>query len=107
MVDVEMTCEPAMAIDIGLLGQNDLVDQAAGSGVHRGEPRHFHAADSLLKRLEQGHEVPNGKDVMLHESQQSLRPIHLPIDSVMDQFVSQGSEFLFEFLDGLQNAQFR
>jgi hypothetical protein len=31
-----MTCEPAMAIDIGLLGQNDLVDQAAGSGVHRG-----------------------------------------------------------------------
>jgi hypothetical protein len=31
----------------------------------------------------------------------------LPIDSVMDQFVSQGSEFLFEFLDGLQNAQFR
>ena len=107
MVDVEMTCEPAMAIDIGLLGQNDLVDQAAGSGVHRGDPRHFHAADSLLKRLEQGHEVPNGKDVMLHESQQSLRPIHLPIDSVMDQFVSQGSEFLFEFLDGLQNAQFR
>ena len=81
-VQVEVAGEPALAVLVALLGQDDLVDEAGGWRGPRRQPGDVVAAEALLQRLEQGHEVPDGEDVMLHEQPEGRRAVELPVDRV-------------------------
>ena len=52
---------------VALLDQDDLVDEPGDLRVARRDPRGIHASQLALKDLQEGHEVPNRENVMLHE----------------------------------------
>jgi len=57
----------AVGTDIGLLADDDIVDQARAPCIVCAEPLDFDACHVLLKRLQEGHEIPDSKNVIFHE----------------------------------------
>ena len=57
-VESEVADISAIGTDIGLLADHDIIDQARGLCIVRGEPRHLYARHVLLKTLQQRHEIP-------------------------------------------------
>ena len=110
VVQLEMAGKSAAPVLVALLGQHDLVDEPAAEGIGGGQPRHFDAAEPLLQRLEQGHEVPHGEDMVFHEQAQRLQPVDFPVNGMVQQCGPQRREpflndvqaihrgFLFPFL---------
>ena len=67
-VESEVADIRAVGIDIGLLADHDVIDQARGLCIVRREPRHPDARHILLKSLQQRHEIPDGKNVIFHKA---------------------------------------
>ena len=67
-VEIEVADIGAIGIDIRLLADHDVIDEAGGPCIVRREPRHSGARHVLLEPLQQRHEIPDGKDVIFHES---------------------------------------
>ena len=70
-------------IDIRFLADDDVVDQARSPGVVGWEPRHSCARQILLQPLQERHEIPDGEDMIFHESPQILDRIDLRVDGVL------------------------
>jgi hypothetical protein len=66
-IEFEMAGVAAAGGDVALLGEDQLVDEAAVCGVAARGPGHRDAGHLALQRLEQRHEVPDGDDVVFHE----------------------------------------
>jgi hypothetical protein len=69
-IKFEMADEPAEPVLVGFFRHNDFVDEPARVRMASRDPRNVNARKRLLKRLEQGHEIPNGKRMVLHEDTQ-------------------------------------
>jgi hypothetical protein len=85
MVKLEMAGEATMPVFVALLGQHDFVDEPATQRLPRRNPRHHCAAQSPLQLLEEGHEVPDGEDVVLHEQPQGRLTVDVPVDRMFQQ----------------------
>ena len=67
-LDVELEVgDGAAGVEVGLFAEDDLVDEAAGLGEDGGRPGNGGTGEPRLQGLEEGHEVPDGEDVRLHE----------------------------------------
>ena len=82
----------AIRIDIRLLADHDVVDQAGGPRVFRREPRHFCARQVLLQPLQERHEIPDGEDMIFHESSQILDGSDLCVNGVVQQLRAKSVE---------------
>ena len=69
-VKFEMTYGFSIGADIGFLAEHDLIDQLRGLTVARRQPRDLDTCEVALQSLEKRHEIPNRKDVRLHENPQ-------------------------------------
>ena len=67
-IQLEMTDKEAIGIDIRLLTDHDIIDQAGRLGIIRRKPRHRCACHVLLLPPKQRHEIPNGKNVIFHKA---------------------------------------
>jgi hypothetical protein len=67
-VEIEMADITTVETDIGLPADYDVIDQACGPCIIGREPPHSDACNVLLKALEQGHEIPDSKNVIFHEA---------------------------------------
>jgi len=67
--------------------------------INWGQPRYFNTADSSLQHLEQRHEIPNSKDVLLHKQLQCFEAINFAVDAMVDQLVSEWGQTLFHLFD--------
>ena len=85
-----MADEPSLAVLVALLGQYNLVDEPGAAGVGNGQPRHFDAAELPLERFEQGHEVPDGEDMVFHEQVQRLQAVDFPVNGMVQQSDLEG-----------------
>jgi hypothetical protein len=91
-VEIEVADIGAVRIDIRLLADHDVVDQARSPCVVRREPRHFCARQVLLQPLQERHEIPNGEDMIFHESPQILDGSDLRVNGVVQQLRAKGGE---------------
>lgn len=57
-----------------------------------------------LQHLEQRHEIPNSKDVLLHKLLQRFKAIDFAVNAMVDQFVSNRCQPFFELLNPIQNS---
>jgi hypothetical protein len=71
-LEIEVADIVAVRIDIGLLADHDVVDQARSPGVVRREPRDFCTRQVLLQPLQERYEIPHGEDMIFYESSQIL-----------------------------------
>ena len=71
-IELEMG-DGAAGVEVGLLAEDDLIDEATGFREGGGDPGDGGAGEPRLQGLEQGHEVPDGEDVRLHEETEMLR----------------------------------
>jgi len=67
-VESEVADIGAVGTDIGLLADHDVIDKARGLCIVHREPRHCYARHVLLQPLQKRHEIPDGKDMILHEA---------------------------------------
>src|ERR1700745_2302098 len=67
-VESEMADIGAVGTDIALLTDYDIIDQARCPCIVSREPRYCNARHVLLEPLQERHEIPNRKDVILHEA---------------------------------------
>ena len=67
-IEIEVTDIGAVRIDIGLLADHDIIDQARGPCIVRREPRHSDARHVLLQPLQQRHEIPDREHMIFHEA---------------------------------------
>jgi hypothetical protein len=58
--------------DIGFFAEHDLIDQLRRPAVSRRQPRDLDTCEVALQPLDKRHEVPNRKDVRLHEYPQGV-----------------------------------
>ena len=91
-VEIEVADIGAVRIDIRLLADHDVVDQARSLGVFRREPRHFCARQVLLQPLKERHEIPDGEDMIFHKSPQILDGSDLRVNGVIQQLRAKGVE---------------
>jgi hypothetical protein len=68
-VESEVADIRAVGADIGLFADRDII-QARGLCIVRRKPRHTDAPHVLLKPFQEGHKIPNGKNVIFHEAPQ-------------------------------------
>ena len=80
----------AVRIDIRLLADHDVVDQARSPGVVSRKPRYFCARQILLQPRQERHEIPNGEDVIFHESPQIRYGSDLRINGMFQQLRANG-----------------
>jgi hypothetical protein len=67
-LEIEVADVGALRIDISLLADHDVVDQARSSGiVRRREPWHIRTRRVFLQSLQERHEVPDSEDMIFHE----------------------------------------
>src|ERR1700748_2661353 len=67
-VESEVAHIGAVGTNVRLLTDHDVIDQAGGLCIIRWEPRYCYARHVLLESLQQRHEIPDGKDMILHEA---------------------------------------
>ena len=84
-VEIEVADIGAVRIDIRLLADHDVVDQARSPGVVRREPWHICARQVSLQPLQERHEIPDGEDMIFHESPQILNRGDLRVNRVVQQ----------------------
>jgi hypothetical protein len=77
VIKLEVTGGSSIAVVIAFLAQDDLVNETATNRVTARDPGYIHAANSLLKGLEQRHEIPDSENMVLHEDSQSAQPPNL------------------------------
>ena len=82
-VELEVADIGAIRIDIRFLADDDVVDQARSPGVVSREPRHSCARQILLQPLQERHEIPDGEDMIFHESPQILDRSDLRVHGVL------------------------
>jgi hypothetical protein len=58
--------------DVGFLAEHDLIDQLRCLTVSRRQPRDLDTCEVALQSLDKRHEVPNRKNVRLHENPQGV-----------------------------------
>ena len=87
-----MADEGAVRINIRLLPDHDVVDQTRRPGVVRREPRHVCARQVLLQPLQERHEIPDGEDMIFHESLQILDGSDLRVNGMVQQPRAKGIE---------------
>src|SRR5438067_13153726 len=63
-IEIEVTDIRAVRVDIGLLADHDVIDQAGGLCIVHREPRHSDARHVLLKTLQLRHEIPDRENVI-------------------------------------------
>jgi hypothetical protein len=80
-----MAGKPAPSVLVAFLGHNDFVDEPAAEGIKSGQPRDFDAGEPPLQGLEQGHEIPNGEDVVFHEQAQRVQPVDFLVNGMVQQ----------------------
>src|SRR5690606_29091470 len=97
-----MTSEPTTAIVVRFLRKHDLINEAARQRISGGQPRNLHTAQSLLQRLEERHEVPHGKDVVLHECPYGVETINLTVNTMYQQGFPAGVQPLVDSGDEVQ-----
>jgi len=91
-VEIEVADIGAVRIDIRLLADHDVVDQARSPGVVRREPWHICARQVSLQPLQERHEIPDGEDMIFHESPQIGDGSHLRVNGVVQQLRAKGVE---------------
>src|SRR5882724_11999881 len=79
---------------VALFGQNNLVDDSGRRDIRRGQPRHVYTGETALKGLQEAHEVPHGKHMILHENSKSRDTIQQRIDLVTEQSLLCNSEIV-------------
>jgi hypothetical protein len=84
-VEIEVADIGAVWIDIRLLADHDVVDLARSPGVVRREPWHICARQVSLQPLQERHEIPDGEDMIFHESPQILDGGDLRVNGVVEQ----------------------
>src|SRR5690242_16068629 len=67
-----MTHGFSIGAGIGFLAEHDLIDQLRSLAVSWRLPRDVDTCEVALQSLDERHEIPNGKDVRLHEDPQRL-----------------------------------
>ena len=82
MIKIKVAGESAGAILVGLFSQHDLIHQPATQRRRSRKPRRRHAAQTLLQRLEQRHEIPDRKHVPFHKRAQGRHAAQVLIDRV-------------------------
>lgn len=104
VIKFEVAREAAVTIFVRFLSHHDLVDESARQRISRDQPWHINAAESPLKHLEQRHEIPYGKHVVFHEMPQDFDAIHLAVNTMTEQSLSQRIESFFNFGSVVQVA---
>ena len=66
-VELEVANGLAPIREVALLAQHDLVNEAAQAGFPHWQPRGIETRQPALQRFQQGHEIPDRKDMVLHE----------------------------------------
>src|SRR4029077_9233757 len=84
----------AVRADIGLFADHDIVDQARGLCIVRRKPRHADARHVLLKPFQEGHKIPNGKNVIFHEAPQIGDGNDLRIKGMIQQRRAQAAKMV-------------
>lgn len=83
-MEVELEVGERLAVvRVGLLAEDDLVDEAAGGWVGGREPRDVDAGEGALEALEERHEVPDCVDVRLHEEVKGFKGVDGAVERVV------------------------
>src|SRR5205807_1577728 len=71
---------------------HNFIDKPATGAIHWWKPRNLCMAEPLLQALQQRHEVPYRKDVMLHKNVKRIHTINASVDRVFQERFSQRSQ---------------
>lgn len=91
-------CSSPLAIRVGFLTQDDFIDQTPARRIIRGSPGNRNTAQPLLQGLQQGHEIPDGEDVILHKRTQCRRAFQSPRQWVGQQRFTQRLNFVTQLV---------
>src|SRR4051812_15983559 len=97
-VQLEVADEPG-AVLVALLDQDDVVDQPAAGGRPGRHPRDVDAGQLALQGLQEGHEVPDGEDVVLHERDDRAEVAEARVHRMSDHPAPRLLHRLFQPLD--------
>jgi hypothetical protein len=75
----------AVGIDISLLTDHDVIDQAGSPGIFRREPWDLDTGHVLLKALPQRHEIPDRKNVIFHKAAEIGDGSNLRVNRTVEQ----------------------
>jgi hypothetical protein len=81
--------------EVGFFAEDDLVDEAAAGGEGGGSPGSSGAGELGLEGLEEGHEVPDGEYVGLHEKAEVLGGADGGVEGVGAEAGAEGSDAAF------------
>jgi hypothetical protein len=104
-VELEVA-DGAAFVEVGLFAEDDLVDEAAAFGEGRWEPGRGGAGELRLQGFEQGHEIPDGEDVRLHEEAQVIGGADAGVERVVGEALAERSDVGFDVLDGGDGGEF-
>ena len=91
---------------VRLFAEDDLVDEAAAGGEARGDPGDGGAGELGLQGFEEGHEIPYGEDVRLHEETQMLRGADAGVERVRGEAGAEWGDTGFDVCDRVDAGGF-
>jgi hypothetical protein len=98
-VELEVA-EEAVLDQIAFFDQDNLVDEPARHAVLSRNPRRLHTGEITLQGLQQGHEIPDGERVALHEDTQLGQRLDLAVDRMGQHPHPRGLDRDAESVDG-------
>ena len=79
-IQFEVRSVATFTIVVALLTEHDLIDQSPGLCARSRNPNGVHASQRPLQGLQNGHEIPDSEDVILHEYLNVLNRSHRVIE---------------------------
>ena len=77
---------------VRLLVEHDFVDEPSRLGIWRGQPGDAGAGEFLLHRLQETLKIPDRKDMVLHESPETVGAVDEGVERMVDQTLAGISE---------------
>lgn len=84
-VEVEVAGDIALRVGVGFFAEHNFVDEAGGARVFERQPGDDGWAKLPLQALEQRHEIPDGKYMVLHEDAQGLGAAQVAVERMFEQ----------------------
>ena len=91
-IELEVGGVGAVGKLVGLLVENDLIDEPAGLAIGGGDPGEARAGELLLQGDKQALEIPDREDMVLHEAPEALRAIDHGVDRMGEEPLPQVAE---------------